>query len=180
MPDILETVAVCVINGYAVGPKETYFDGTSVMLDRVHEIAMEYVAGIGIRRKVFLIDKNRSDDPGGRPGMWDIPGGKINPGETVYEAAVREAMEETNLTTVVKECICISTRQRRLDADTIKVYCLHFINLEVLAGSEQAKAGSDLEEIRWVTGNTVRRFVTDDVIDTLPAEIYSFLQIRPE
>jgi 8-oxo-dGTP diphosphatase len=31
------------------------------------------------------------------PGRWNLPGGKIEPGESVIEAAMREAREETSL-----------------------------------------------------------------------------------
>ena len=36
------------------------------------------------------------------PGMWDLPGGHIEPGETPYECIVREMMEE--IETDVGEC----------------------------------------------------------------------------
>lgn len=37
------------------------------------------------------------------PEMWDFPGGKLEPGETPVQAAVREAKEETNLDTIPGE-----------------------------------------------------------------------------
>ena len=35
-------------------------------------------------------------------GLWTIPGGKIKKGETLYQAAQREVLEETGLTVQVK------------------------------------------------------------------------------
>ena len=154
MPDIFETVVVCVINGYA-------------------EVS-------GRRTKVFLIGKRRSDIEGPGAGQWHIPGGRLLFGETEKIAAMRMAREKTDLSTIAKSCIATSTSQRLLPDGMTKHDQQKWFDLEVLPNSEQAKAGSDLAEIRWVTGNTVRRFVTDDVVDTWPAEIYSFLGIWPE
>lgn len=38
----------------------------------------------------------RGHDPG--RGLWSVPGGKCEPGETAAQACVREALEETGLT----------------------------------------------------------------------------------
>lgn len=49
----------------------------------------------GADRKILLC--HRRDDHYRRPGEWDLPGGKAEPGETDVEAAVRECREETGL-----------------------------------------------------------------------------------
>jgi 8-oxo-dGTP diphosphatase len=44
----------------------------------------------------FLIGQRPADVPLG--GLWEFPGGKIEPGESPEAAAVRECLEETGLT----------------------------------------------------------------------------------
>jgi 8-oxo-dGTP diphosphatase len=41
---------------------------------------------------VLLLRRDKSSD---YPGAWDLPGGKIKPGEDAATAAVRETLEET-------------------------------------------------------------------------------------
>lgn len=38
-------------------------------------------------------------------GLWGLPGGKIEPGESIIKAAMREAKEETNLTIQVERLL---------------------------------------------------------------------------
>ena len=45
-------------------------------------------------RQVILVQRRNPPDA----GLWGYPGGRIEPGETILEAAVRELHEETGLT----------------------------------------------------------------------------------
>lgn len=47
----------------------------------------------------FLIGQRSADGP--LPGLWEFPGGKVEPGETPEQAAVRECREETGLDVAV-------------------------------------------------------------------------------
>ena len=49
--------------------------------------------------RILLI--KRADDSSVDPGCWDLPGGKLDYGETLAEALVREAREETGLAIAV-------------------------------------------------------------------------------
>ncbi len=42
--------------------------------------------------KLFMM-KRRANDPH-KPGAWDIPGGRLEPGESPFEGVKREAVEE--------------------------------------------------------------------------------------
>ena len=46
---------------------------------------------------LLLIRRGR----GPAAGEWSVPGGRVEPGETLHEAVVRETLEETGLEVVV-------------------------------------------------------------------------------
>lgn len=61
------------------------------------------VAGLVINKKgKWLVVKKKYS---GLKGMWSLPAGFVNPGETVDEAAIRETKEETGIRTVSKGII---------------------------------------------------------------------------
>ena len=55
------------------------------------------VKGIIVREQKYLILK-RSTKSSFDPGLWDLPGGKLEYGEKLEETLIREVKEETGLT----------------------------------------------------------------------------------
>lgn len=47
--------------------------------------------------KLEILLLQRAEDDGFEPGVWCLPGGKIEQGETDIEGATRELFEETNI-----------------------------------------------------------------------------------
>ncbi len=78
-------------------------------------------------------------------GQWSVPGGRVEHGELLAEAVVREMLEETGLEAVCGELI---GWVERFDDDR------HFVILdfEVTVLEEDARplAGDDATEARWV------------------------------
>lgn len=56
------------------------------------------VAAVIERAGLILICRRREDQP--HPGKWEFPGGKVEPGETLEQALVRELDEELGIRAV--------------------------------------------------------------------------------
>lgn len=82
-------------------------------------------------------------------GEWSIPGGVLEVGELLCEAAVREAKEETGLTVEPGELLGVFDRLIRR-GERVQY---HYVLIDFLCrrvGGE-LKAGSDADEVRWFT-----------------------------
>ena len=82
-------------------------------------------------------------------GLWSIPGGLVELGERVEEAAVREALEETGLEVEIRDLLGVVDKIERDDAGRIR---FHFVIVDYLAEVKggSLKASSDALEARWV------------------------------
>ena len=83
-------------------------------------------------------------------GQWSIPGGVLEVGELVREAAIREAREETGLIVEPGELLGVFDRVLRAGDSRVQY---HYVLIDFLcrvAGGE-LKAGGDAAEVRWFT-----------------------------
>ncbi len=96
--------------------------------------------------KVLMI--KRGHEP--NKGKWSIPGGKIELGETVDEAAQREVFEECNIKIEILKLLFVGENIVRDNTGRVKY---HFVLIDLLAEykSGEITAQSDAEEYRWAT-----------------------------
>ncbi len=85
-----------------------------------------------------------------RRGSWDLPKGKIDPGESPEQAAIREVMEETGLQNVqlgphlADTCHTYSQKGRRILKKTWW-FRMHTTDTDLIPQTEE-----DIERIEWV------------------------------
>ncbi|MEH1822258.1 MAG: NUDIX hydrolase [Nostoc sp.] len=76
-------------------------------------------------------------------GRWNLPGGHIEFGETVHQAALREVVEETNLAVVLLHLVGVYTGIRKPDSHAIR-----FV-LTAIPQNNSAVAGADILAVQW-------------------------------
>ena len=105
------------------------------------------VGAVVVRGDKALIIK-RAHEP--RKGEWSLPGGLLELGESLQDAALREIKEETGLDVVVGPIIETFDRVHRDDAGRIRY---HFVIVDFVCWSDQGEAApaSDAEDAAWAT-----------------------------
>ena len=96
----------------------------------------------------ILIDRRL--DKGDMAGLWEFPGGKIEPGETVEDCVIREIKEEINLDVRVGDRLMFIEH----DYPKFKV-SLHVYWCKYISGEPQAL---ECQEIRWVKPEALNDF----------------------
>ena len=121
------------------------------------------VGGVALRDDELLLVR-RGHGPGA--GRWSLPGGRVEFGEDLREALVREVVEETGLEVVVEQFLGWVERIGD-DPEPFHFVILDF-GVHVFEPEAEPVAGDDAAEVRWVpVGELVELPLTDGLLDFL-------------
>jgi 8-oxo-dGTP diphosphatase len=100
-------------------------------------------------------------------GQWSIPGGVLEVGEFVRDAALREAREETGLIVEPGDLLGVYDRILRNDEQRVQY---HYVLVDFLCrpvGGE-LRAASDAAEVRWFTREELPELkLAEDTFDVI-------------
>jgi 8-oxo-dGTP diphosphatase len=110
------------------------------------------------RRRLLLVKRGHEPDA----GLWSLPGGRVEAGESDAEALVREMREETGLT-VTPVRLLGSVRRPAPDGRVLEIY-----DYEAAVTGGILAAGDDAAEVRWVdAGELTALPLTSGLVEAL-------------
>jgi ADP-ribose pyrophosphatase len=109
--------------------------------------------------------------------IWAIPGGSVEIGESLQEAAEREIMEETGVTIRAGEPIFTFDYIERDDDGRVR---FHYVIVDVSAEyiSGEPCAGDDANDARWVSSQAIAKLKVSPMTRRLLNTEYNFEEIR--
>jgi 8-oxo-dGTP diphosphatase len=121
--------------------------------EREYPGAPQSAVGAIVSRSGRVLLVRRAHPPS--QGLWAIPGGRIELGETLQEAAEREIKEETGLTIRAGKPVYAFDVILRDDAGRVQ---FHYVIVDLLADyvSGSVRAADDAYEARWVAPNELK------------------------
>ncbi len=120
-------------------------------------------------RQVLLVRRGQAP----ARGLWAIPGGSMELGETLQEAAEREIFEETGVTIRAGEPILAFDVIERDDIGRVRY---HYVIVDMIADyvTGGLKAGDDAAEARWVSAAELKTLDASDRTRRLLKEQFNF------
>ena len=130
------------------------------------------VGAIVFRDGAVLLVK-RGDEP--NRGRWSVPGGSLEAGETVEQAAARECLEETGI--VVRPVRAVYVMDY-VDRDSLERVRWHYVLIDVLCEyvSGEPAPASDAENARFVP---LRELAEYDITPTAIEALEEASRMRP-
>ena len=121
------------------------------------------------QNRVLLVKRNKAPNA----GQWAIPGGRVELGETLQQAAEREILEETGITIKAgKPVYTFDVIQR----DAHNNCQLHYVVIDLEADylDGEPVAGDDAAEARWVSANELSSLPVNPITLQLLKDQYRF------
>ena len=112
---------------------------------KIKEVAK--VAVIKNDGQILLLRRSPTDTR--RPGEWDFPGGRVDPGETPLQAAVRELQEEAGMSVLPDSLALLYVGTEFEDSKTNNVH--RYLYLTRLDDAPDIILSFEHDDCKWVS-----------------------------
>ncbi len=133
--------------------------------DRLYPARPILAASVAVLREGRVLLARRAKPPGA--GRFSLPGGLVEPGETLAEAALRELAEETGVAARIVE---FNRHVEVIERDDAGAVRRHFVVASFVGAwlSGEGVVGPEASEILWATPDAIATLpVTDQLAPVL-------------
>ncbi len=129
-------------------------------MDRMYPSRPMVGVGVVVLKEGKLLLTKRLNEPG--RGMWSIPGGLVEVGEKVRDAAVREVYEECGLKVEIIGLVDVGDIIVKDEKGVRFHYVIVIFKAKPLEGN--LRAGDDVAEVRWVCFSELHEYRIPPVV----------------
>ena len=106
-------------------------------------------------------------------GLWAIPGGSVDLGETLQAAAEREIFEETGIIIKARQPVCTFDVIGRDDAGRVR---FHYVIVDLAADyvGGELRSGDDALEARWISPEDLKDLAVNERTRNLLMQRFDF------
>jgi 8-oxo-dGTP pyrophosphatase MutT (NUDIX family) len=117
--------------------------------------------------KILLLRESREYIDGAEQGKWDVPGGRIDPSETLEEGLLREVAEETGLKITMGKLLAAFDGFPVIREEKCHVVRLYFL---CQAHSDAVTLSTDHDAYEWVDPKHIgEKILMNDIEEMLQA-----------
>lgn len=98
-------------------------------------------------KSVLCIRESPSYVKGSHHGLFDMPGGKIRPGESPTDALEREVLEEIGITIYIHKPFFVSEWYPKVDGEALQILGIFYL---CSMKTQSIQLGSDHDEYTWI------------------------------
>ncbi|PSH00522.1 MAG: hypothetical protein BRC30_03045, partial [Nanohaloarchaea archaeon SW_7_46_7] len=123
------------------------------MVDKTFTAAKAFIQNSS--GKILLLKESTEYDEGANAGKWDVPGGRIEPGQSFTQSLKREVKEETSLKPEMMEPFFVDDWRPEVDGEEWHIHGTCFI---AEAGKSEVELSKDHVEYSWINPQSFRDY----------------------
>jgi 8-oxo-dGTP diphosphatase len=140
---------------------------------KVDKLFVATKAFVNYKGKILLLRESSTYEEGANEGKYDVPGGRVKPGQRFDESLLREIDEETGLTVELGNPFFTDEwrpKVKNQQWQIIGTYC------ECYAKSNKVKLGNDHDEYLWIDPKHFKK--TKPILNSVKKAFVQYIKLN--